>query len=578
MKKYDFAGWVTKNDILCSDGVVIRHDAFKGGNTRVPLVWNHDHSTPENVIGHIDLEHRDQGVYGYGYFNSGGRAKDAKEMVKHGDISSMSIGANKIRKEANNVVHGVIREVSLVLAGANPGAMIETVMMHSSEECLEEGTIWTGTLIHSYDDLPDYYQEDEDLDPEEREDLKELDEDEPINHKEEESMGKELTVGEVIDGMTEEQRQAMEIVIGTAIEEAKDDMKHNAFDGNGELQHSNQGPTYEEIVESAMQDNTTLKHAAGDYGIENIEILFPEAKTVGENIHTFKDQNTNTEKILASIHKSPFAHIKSVFASFTEKEARAKGYVKGNEKFEQVFPVAMRKTLPGTIYKKQKLDRDDIVDITDYNIVSYIQSEMRMMLNEEIVRAVLVGDGREIDDPDKINETNIRPIINDDKLYVTRLEVENPSDVLEAVIYALADYNGSGTPSLYVNPTTASALKLVKDATGRYIFGEIPTLDKIAALLGVKEIVVTSFLAKEDMLIVNLADYTLGATAGGKTTTFDDFDIDFNQYKYLIETRLSGALTVPKSAIHVKIKNVQLMTPSVKVVIDGEETNPPSDD
>lgn len=554
-KDYDFAGWVTKNDTLCSDGVVIKHNAFKGTKEQVPLVWNHDHSSPSNVLGHVILEHRDKGVYGYGYFNDTESGQDAKAMVQHGDISSMSIGANKIKKRANEVIHGIIREVSLVMAGANPGAVIESIAHSDDGTGIEDIVFTTGTLIHSADDV---LEEDDDA----------------VEHAEGDEEMADKTVGEVMDTLNEEQEKAVQMIIAAALadngeedNEGDDDMKHNTFEGTEDT--LNHGEEFAELVTSAMQDNTSLQHAAGEYGIKNIEILFPEAQTVGDPIQIYKDQNTNTGKILAKFHKSPFANVKTVVADLTEKEARARGYIKTKEKFEQVFPIMTRKIGPQTIYKKQKLDRDDIVDITDYNVVGFIQSEMRMMLNEEIVRACLVGDGREVTDPDKIKEEHIKPIIKDDDFYTTKLTVDNPADVLEAVIYALADYQGSGVPDLYLHPTMAAALKLVKDATGKYLFGDIPTLQNIAARLGVNEIIPTSFLAKGDMIVVNLADYTIGATKGGQTTTFEDFDIDFNQYKYLIETRLSGALTVPKSAIYVKVTNVELKSPAVKVVNEG---------
>lgn len=568
VRDYDFAGWVTKNDTLCSDGVVIKHNAFKDTNEKVPLVWNHDHSSPTNVLGHVILEHRDKGVYGYGYFNDTESGQDAKAMVQHGDISSMSIGANKIKKRANEVIHGIIREVSLVMAGANPGAVIESIAHSEEGNGIDDIVFTTGTLIHSADDVLDDEEDEEYYDEEDEYD----EDDEEVEHsdKGDDNMSGELTVGEVMNTLTEEQQTAVEIVIGAALDDNGGDesMKHNTFEGyeEEELYH---GEEFADLVTSAMEDNTSLQHAAAEYGISNIEILFPEAQTVGDPIQIYKDKNTNTGKILAKFHKSPFANVKTVVADLTEKEARARGYVKTKEKFEQVFPLMTRKIGPQTIYKKQKLDRDDIVDITDYNVVGFIQGEMRMMLNEEIVRACLVGDGREVTDADKIKEDHIKPVIKDDDFYTTKLEVDNPADVLEAVIYALADYQGSGVPDLYVHPTMAAALKLVKDATGKYLFGDIPTLQNIAARLGVNEIITTSFLNKEDMLIVNLADYTIGATKGGQTTTFEDFDIDFNQHKYLIETRLSGMLTVPKSAIYVKVKNVELKSPAVKVVSDG---------
>lgn len=572
-RDYDFAGWVTKNDTLCSDGVTIKHDAFRDNNgQKVPLVWNHDYTNPDNVLGHVILEHRDVGVYGYGYFNDTEKALDAKEAVRHGDISAMSIGARKLKRNGSNIIHGSIYEVSLVLAGANPGAMIETYMTHSDDDSEEKGVIFTGNLIHSSDDILDDEKGDEDLGKEDN-----------IQHADE---GK--TIEEVIDTMNDEQKEAVYALIGlisnqdgddtdaedadeeieqsdketTQITDEKGDgevMKQNVFnkgtDGNEDqvIKHN-----YKEILKHAQQtkvsslkdfieQDDTLTH-----GINSIEMLFPEAShTTNGNVPIlFKDTNTQYIEILDGVTKSPFSRVKTLVADLTEEEARAKGYIKGNMKKEEFFSLIKRATQPTTVYKKQKLDRDDVIDITDFDVVSFMNVEMQMMLKEEIARAILVGDGRDFSSEDKINEQNIRPVISDHEFFTIHKTFTDADAFIEAVIRSMSEYRGSGRPNMYIDPTLLASVKLLRAQDGRFLFGDIPSDEAVANRLGLNKIVPTTFMTGRGALIVNLRDYTLGATRGGQITNFDDFDIDFNQYKYLIETRLSGALTMPKSAIH----------------------------
>lgn len=545
-RKYDFAGWVTKNDILCSDGVIIRQDAFKGNDgTKVPLVWNHDYDTPTNVLGHVLLHSLYDGVYGYGYFNDSEEAKHAKSMIEHGDISSMSIGAKRVKRQNNNVVHGEIYEVSLVLSGANPGAMIEFGMAHSDNgEDYETATVYTGNLIHAESDVVENEEESGQMSEE-----------------------KEKTVGEVLDTLNEDQKKALDALISIAFKQGLkesgigeeeieqgdysegDDMMthHNIFEGKNKeefLSHSDM----EEIIEDA-QYLGSFKESLLEHGITEIDVLFPEAHSVTRQPVFYKDENTAYQTIMAGITKTPFSRIKTVFADLTEKEARARGYIKGEEKLEQVFGLLHRETTPQTIYKKQKLDRDDIVDITDFDVVAWMNSEMRVMLEEEIARAILVGDGRELSDESKIKEDKIRPIISDDDFYTLKRSFSSAEDLIEAVIKAMPDYKGSGSPTMFIDPNLLADLKLLKDNNGRFLFGDIPSTEAIATRLSVSKIVSTTFMEGKGAILVNLSDYHVGATKGGQITNFEDFDIDFNQYKYLIETRLCGALVRPHSAI-----------------------------
>ena len=562
-KKHHFQGWVTKNDILCMDGVTIKQDAFKHNNgTKVPLVWNHDYNSPTNVLGNIELVNKKEGTYGYGYFNDTEEGNAAKELVLHGDITSMSVGAHQIKRQGANVIHGTIYEVSLVMAGANPGAKIESDITHSADGDNETAIIYTDNTF-SVDDSELIQNEDT---------MKHSDEEEPEME--------DKTIGDIMDTLTEEQEEAVMALLASVIESQdendeedegdEEEMKHNVFNGgtdtaanNDVLKHSmfaglqdaiNQGaPSLKKVLASRIEnepDGDTLKH-----GINSIEMLFPEAahSATGNEPVIYKDPNTSYAQILNGVTKSPFSRVKVLFADLTEDEARAKGYIKGTFKKNEYFSLIKRVTTPCTIYKKQKLDRDDIVDITDFNVVAFMNREMDMMLREELARAILVGDGRDVDADDKINESNIRPIISDNEFFTIHKTYTNPAGFMEAVIKALAEYRGSGRPNMYIDPTLLADVKLLKGTDGRFLFGEIPSNTAIATRLGLGEIVETTFMIGKGALIVNLKDYTLGASKGGQITNFDDFDIDFNQYKYLIETRLSGALTMPKSAIHLAL-------------------------
>ena len=576
-RKYDFAGWVTKNDTLCRDGVTIRHDAFKENHgQKVPLVWNHDYNSPTNVLGYVDLENRQNGVYGYGYLNDTEEGRSAKELIRHGDISSMSIGARKIKRNGSNVVHGEIYEVSLVLAGANPGAKIETVITHSDDGDQESGIIYTGTLIHSADDIVD-----------------DEDEDENLNHKDEgeEEMANEKTVGEVLETLNEEQAAAVQALLEAVVEDEYEDedeegeteeMRQNVFNMDTEQAEDILRHGAAEALQDAIKTGaSSLKQVIGErmqdtlqHGINSIEMLFPEAAfpTNGNEPILYKDPNTAYKVILNGMTKSPFSRVRTLLADMTEEEARAKGYIKGNMKKEQFFSLIKRSTTPTTVYKKQKIDRDDLVDITDFNVVSFMNREMRMMLEEEIARACLVGDGRDVSSEDKINEQNIRPIVTDHEFFTIHKKFTDAQDFVEKLIKAFPEYRGSGNPSLFIDPMLLADIKLLKGTDNRYLFGDIPSNQAIAVRLGVSEIVPTTIMTGHGALIVNLKDYTLGATNGGQITNFDDFDIDFNRYKYLIETRLSGALTLPKSAIHMSVDTVTGANDSDAGMVFGTRT------
>lgn len=550
-KKYDFAGWVTKADILCSDGVVIKHDAFAANDqTTVPLVWEHQHNAPQNVLGHVILHNKGQGVYGYGYFNDTPEAQSAKELIKHGDISAMSIFANKLKKRGQDVMHGIIREVSLVLAGANPGALIEEVISHADGED-GEAIIFTGNLIHSADDVIDEGGN-------EVEGLEDT-----LIHED-----SDRTVGDVLATLNDEQQDAVAVLLAGAMEGNTEEIAQSQTTktdelGDNTVKHNvfNQSQTQEQeetlshsdlntVISTAMANNTSFKKELElAHGITNIETLFPEAHLMDAAPRMIYDNNTAYEYIMSKVSKSPFSRIKTRTADFTEAEARARGYIKGKEKIEQIFSISHRETTPQTIYKKQKLDRDDVIDITDFDVVAYVNREMRIMLDMELARAIFVGDGREVSDESKIQEDKVRPIVTDDDFYTIKKEIATSADLVEAFIKGKIEYQGSGGADLFIDPMTYADLKLVKATDGRYLY---ETDTALKARMGVNNIVETTFLQAEKApkaVYVNLADYTVGASKGGQVTTFDDFDIDFNQYKYLIETRICGALTVPKSAI-----------------------------
>lgn len=556
-REYDFAGWVTKNDIVCSDGVIIKQNAFKDDHEqKVPLVWNHQSNDPTQILGHVILHNQDKGIYGYGYFNDTENAKAAKSSLEHGDYNGMSIHARKIKREGPNVVHGRIYEVSLVLAGANPGAVIDHIVRHSDDNT-EEAVIYNGLLIHASDDIITHAEEKE---------------------SEGSTSNMEKTVGDVLNTLNEEQQEVLDFMIdaavGAALEdndednntEGDDKVKHNIFAGeqDNSLEYKN---SVNELLHSAITSEAgtlkdVIKHAEGEYGIRNIEVLFPEATALTRTPEFYKDEATNYQQILSAINKSPFQRVKTWWADLTEEDARARGYIKGNQKLDQIFEIVQRETSPQTIYKRQKLDRDDIIDVEDFDVVAYIQSEMRMMLEEEIARAVLVGDGRPVSSPDKIREDKIRPIIKEHDLFTVKKTITSDKDFFEDVINAMVEYRGSGSPTMYVDPFIIGRLKLLKGTDGRYLTGQPMTEAQIATLIGVKNIVPTTFMLGKGALIVNLKDYTIGAAKGGQITNFDDFDIDFNQYKYLIETRLSGALTKLKSAIWLEEKSSTSPTPA----------------
>lgn len=569
MEKYDFSGWVTKNNLKCADGRTIMKDAFKHNDgQKVPLVWNHQHNDPNEVLGYVLLHNQDEGVYGYGTFNDTESGQTAKLLVQHGDVNALSIYANQLKQSMSNVTHGNIREVSLVLAGANPGAYIDSIMMHG-EDSEDEAIIYTGEDIEIYHaDRDDSTSKNDEGSKEEKKPMTENNEDK--------------TIGDVFDTLTDEQKTAVYAIIAQVMgdsETEKDEggnkeMKHNVFDNENENQENTlthdamntiiaDGKRYGSLKESF------LAHAQ-EYGIESIDWLFPEAKTLNNPPEFIKRDTGWVSGVMSSVSHTPFSRIKSAFADITEDEARAKGYMKGKLKKEEVFSLLKRTTTPTTIYKKQKLDRDDVIDITDFDVVSWLKAEMRMMLDEEIARAILVGDGRLASSDDKINESNIRPIWKDEELYTIRTYVtkgttndETIKAFIRAAIKARKDYKGSGNPVLYTTEDVLTDCLLLEDGMGRPLY---ESEEKLRTTLRVSKIVtvpVMENLKRTDEtngevelmgLIVNLKDYNVGADKGGAINMFDDFDIDYNQQKYLIETRCSGALIRPYSAIAIEAK------------------------
>lgn len=577
MENYDFSGWATKANLKCSDGRIIRENAFKHNDgQKVPLVWNHQHADPNEVLGHALLENRKEGVYAYCKFNDTESGQTAKLLVQHGDVNALSIYANQLRQQGPNVMHGNIRELSLVLAGANPGAFIESVIKHG-EESDEEGIIYTGEQISlEHTGLGDHGElKHADTTDDKKEDPKVADENKKTDG--------EKTVADVFNTLTEEQKTVVYAMIGQALEDKNDnseggddEMKHNVFDNDTDNQENtlshdamqtiiNDGKRFGSLKESFMAH-------ADEYGIQDIDWLFPEAKTLNTPPEFIKREMGWVQKVMNSTHHTPFSRIKSMFADITEDEARAKGYIKGKLKKEEVFSLLKRTTTPTTIYKKQKLDRDDVIDITDFDVVSWLKSEMRMMLDEEIARAILVGDGRLASSDDKINESNIRPVWKDEDLYNIKSTIEldaaatadqKAKAFIRACIKSRKNYKGSGEPSLYTTEDVLTDCLLLEDMNGRIIYD---TEEKLRTALRVKEIItvpVMEGLTRTDDngdtlelmgLVVNLADYNVGADKGGAINMFDDFDIDYNQQKYLIETRCSGALIKPFSAITLEAK------------------------
>lgn len=577
-KNYDFGGWATKNDLLCSDGRIIRKDAFRDqNNDKVPLVWNHAHNDPRNVLGHAYLANKKDGVYAYCYLNDTEDARVARSLIKHGDIDRLSIHATKLKQQGPNVMHGEIKEVSLVIAGANPGASIDNVLIHG-EQSEEDLVIYTGDYL-------ELEHSDEDDEPEEVEETTETEE--SLEHaesdKKEDQKGdnmanenkNEETVQDVIDSMNEKQKKVLYYLVGEAAGDSDDDdteggnedMKHNVFDTEEETMGNTLTHAEMETIISDGKRYGSLKESflahADEYGIQDIEVLFPEARTLNNTPEFIKRDTGWVSKVMGAVHKTPFSRIKSVFADITEDEARAKGYIKGKMKKEEVFSLLKRSTTPTTIYKKQKLDRDDVIDITDFDVVAWIKGEMRIMLDEEMARAILLGDGRLASDDDKINEQNIRPVIKDADLYTIKKTVDVASSAdddavakafIRAVIKSRKDYKGSGNPTLFTTEDMLTNMLLLTDEMGRDLY---ESEDKLRTKLRVKEIVTVEVMegmkgAGEKPLmgvLVNLADYNVGADKGGAVNMFDDFDIDYNQMKYLMETRCSGALIKPYSAI-----------------------------
>ena len=576
MSKYDFSGWATKNDLECSDGRTIRRDAFKDNDGQtVPLVWNHQHNDSQNVLGHALLENRPEGVYAYCKFNDTPAGKNAKMLVEHGDVSALSIYANRLKQNQGNVTHGVIREVSLVLAGANPGAFIDSIMRHG--ECSdEEAVIYTGeNLVLEHADKEDEMENDN---------------------------KKEKTVQDVVDSMSEEQRNVMYALIGQALEDVKhsedaenqnenngegedNEMKHNVFENdnnkqNNTLSHAEMENIFKQAKRLGSLKEAVLSHADehGDaiydtYGIkpnkdgEGISMLFPEYKNLN-NVPEFIKRDTGwVALVMAGVHHTPFSRIKSMFADIREDEARALGYMKGDLKKEEVFSLLKRTTDPQTIYKKQKLHRDDVIDITSFDVVAWIKAEMRMMLEEEIARAILIGDGRLADDDNKIQQQHIRAIADEDPLFAIHkdLQVTEGEDeakgFIKTVLRARKEYKGSGEPTMFLSEDMLVEMLLLEDKNGRVIYESEQAL---ARALRVRNIVTVPVMegaknakGKEILaIVVNLKDYNVGADKGGAVAMFEDFDIDYNAQKYLIETRCSGALVKPFSAIVIE-KNAE---------------------
>ncbi len=635
-KAFDFSGWATRANLLCSDGRIIRKDAFEhcDGST-VPLVWNHQHNRPEEVLGHALLENREDGVYAYCSFNDTDSAQHAKLLVQHGDVNQLSIYANKLKQQGCNVIHGVIREVSLVLAGANPGAYIDSVIMHG-EDSYEEGYIYTGedleyvaplSLSHAEEskkgedevveeNITKKTEELEHADADKKETIKDVfdtlsdkqkevvyamiamaiedskkdDKKSEVKHADEVEKVKtdeaddDETIEDVFNTLSEKQKTVVYALIAEALgekeNEAKhseefeggnDNMKHNVFDQETNT-NTAEVLTHAEMTDilNAAKKQGSLADAVLQHGIENIEYLFPDYKNV-DNVPGFiKRDDTWVDDVMKSIHHTPFSRVKSVFADLTEADARAKGYLKkGTLKIEELFTLLKRETSPTTIYKKQKLDRDDAVDIVDFDVVAWLKTEMRMMLNEEIARAILVGDGRTASSNDKINEQCVRPIWTDEDGYTVKALVnvtdsttddEKAKAFIKACIKSRKEYKGSGNPVMYMSEDMLTNCLLLEDLNGRVIYDSV---EKLATALRVKRIVTVPVMENLTRVVganthelagiyVNLADYNVGADKGGAINMFDDFDIDYNQQKYLIETRISGALIKPFAAVAIE--------------------------
>ena len=610
--KADFSGFVTRNDLKCSDGRTIKAGAFKHNDgAKVPLVWQHMHDSVDNVLGHVLLEDRAFGVYGYGYFNNSSAGSKAKEMVRHGDISAMSIYANQLRQDSSkNVLHGQIREVSLVLSGANPGAFIDEVNIAHADGTY--GELPGEAVIYSGENL-------EELQHAEEEDGKMADNDES----EKPASTEEETVQDILDSMTEKQRNVALSLVGAALEEGRDaskqeapeptasEAKHDALDENNQdtdLKHDMEGSNmtrnlFENDNETSGSKHVlshsdvtgiltdarrlgTVKEAVEQYalkhGIENLDLLFPDAKAISSTPELLSRRQEWVKEVIDGTNHTPFSRIKSLIADITMEEARAKGFVKGNFKKEEFFKLSKRVTTPQTIYKKQKLDRDDIVDITSFDVVAWLRGEMRIMLEEELARAILIGDGRSIGDSDKISEDHIRSIANDHELYATTVYVNiddassSADEIVDAITLQRHHYRGSGSPTFFTSENILARLLTAKDTLGRRLYSSV---DEVASVLRVRKITpVEVFETVPDLIgiMVDLRDYNVGADKGGEVNLFDDFDIDYNQNKYLIETRGSGALVRAKSALIVRRTSASavLVTPGAPTVSGNVVTVP----
>lgn len=611
VKGYDFAGWVTKNNVRCADGKIIRHDAFKDQDgTKVPLVWMHQHGGIENVLGNVLLQNRPEGVYGYGSLNDSEAADMARIVLKHDDVTAMSIYANNLTRQGNNVTHGTIREVSLVLAGANPGATIDEVVIHDAgyEDDLFFFNAEDNTLRHSddgdilFEPIEDDTISHADDDTSKEDDV--ADEKKPAStDASEDSSSDDKTLKEIFDGMTEEQKTVVYALIGQAMDQKssddtddtdnsdeEDNVKHNVFDTTDNattdsdvlvhdamteiIEGAKGGYSMKRIFNDYVEEHSddgygaALMHAA-TYGVEPIDMLFPEPKAMATKPEFISRDMGWVPMLMNRVHHTPFSRIKSVFADITEDDARARGYMKGKLKKEEVFTLLKRTTTPTTIYKKQKMDRDDVIDITDFDVIAWLKAEMRTMLDEEIARAVLIGDGRSTASDDKINENNIRPIWKDEELYTIQATIETEGtetadDLAKAfirtAIKSRKDYKGSGNPILFTTEDFLTDMLLLEDKIGHPLYDSV---EKLATKLRVSQIVTVEVMENQTRqvegknrtlmgIIVNPADYNIGADRGGAINMFDDFDIDYNQQKYLIETRCSGALIKPFSAIAIE--------------------------
>jgi len=594
--KYDFSGYATKNDLRCSDGRTIRQGAFREcDGAQVPLVWQHMHDSPDNVLGHALLENRSDGVYAYGTFNNTPAGQQAKELVAHGDINSLSIYANRLKQVGNDVTHGIIREVSLVLSGANPGALIDNLAISHAdggyEEVEDEAIIYSGDyLMHADEPEDDSDETIEDVFNTLSEKQKQAVyaivgaalEDQKVEHADSDDAQEDFdneTIEDVFNTLSEKQKQAVYAIVGAALEEqggeeaedvehSFDDggyaMKHNVFeteeDGMDVLSHSDVEAIFADAKRCGSLKEATLAH-----GITGIANLFPEDQLAVNQPGLISRDMAWVSAVLDGVHKSPFSKVKSAYANITADDARAKGYVKGNQKVEEVITALKRSVSPTTIYKLQKLDRDDLVDITDFDVVAWMKQEMRTMLNEELARAILVGDGRAVTSNDKIDETKIIPVWKDDEVYTIHKQVTRGTDYakafIESCIRARKEYKGTGSPTLFVGPTLLTDMRLIRDTQGYRLYKNDQELADELRVSKIVEVEIMDNLTRTVTisgsetvltlggLVLNLNDYNVGATKGGEVTLFDDFDLDYNKYEYLIETRCSGALIQPKSAI-----------------------------